>query len=40
MSDAVEKQAVEKDPLNPETLEMSDFEALLNQEFKPKSDDE
>ncbi|MDR2659224.1 MAG: type VI secretion system contractile sheath large subunit [Spirochaetaceae bacterium] len=39
MSDAVEKQAEQKDPLNPETLEMSDFEALLNQEFKPKSEE-
>jgi type VI secretion system protein ImpC len=35
MSDTAEK----KDVLNPETLEMSDFESLLNQEFKPKSDE-
>ncbi|MDR2403922.1 MAG: hypothetical protein LBD78_07825, partial [Spirochaetaceae bacterium] len=35
MSDAAEKQ----DVLNPETLEMSDFESLLNQEFKPKSEE-
>ncbi|MDR0760181.1 MAG: type VI secretion system contractile sheath large subunit [Treponema sp.] len=35
MSDAMEKQ----DALNPETLEMSDFESLLNQEFKPKSEE-
>jgi type VI secretion system protein ImpC len=31
--------AKQGDPLNPATLEMSDFEALLNQEFKPKSDE-
>jgi type VI secretion system protein ImpC len=35
MSDSAEKQ----DVLNPETLEMSDFENLLNQEFKPKSEE-
>jgi type VI secretion system protein ImpC len=35
MSDAEEKN----DPLNPETLELSDFESLLNQEFKPKSEE-
>jgi type VI secretion system protein ImpC len=35
MSDVAEV----KDPLNPETLEMSDFENLLNQEFKPKSEE-
>jgi type VI secretion system protein ImpC len=35
MSDTVEKQ----DVLNPETLEMSDFESLLNHEFKPKSEE-
>ncbi|MDR2435006.1 MAG: type VI secretion system contractile sheath large subunit [Treponema sp.] len=35
MSDVEEK----KDPLNPETLELSDFESLLNQEFKPKSEE-
>jgi type VI secretion system protein ImpC len=35
MSDAAENQ----DVLNPETLEMSDFENLLNQEFKPKSEE-
>ncbi|MDR2102858.1 MAG: type VI secretion system contractile sheath large subunit [Treponema sp.] len=35
MSDTAEKQ----DVLNPETLEMSDFESLLNQEFKPKSEE-
>ncbi|MDR2796526.1 MAG: type VI secretion system contractile sheath large subunit [Spirochaetaceae bacterium] len=39
MSDAQEKVVEQKDPLNPETLEMSDFEALLNQEFKPKSEE-
>jgi type VI secretion system protein ImpC len=39
MSDATEQAAAQKDPLNPETLEMSDFEALLNQEFKPKSEE-
>ncbi|MFP3089613.1 type VI secretion system contractile sheath large subunit [Treponema sp. TIM-1] len=35
MSDTAEKQ----DVLNPETLEMSEFESLLNQEFKPKSEE-
>ncbi|MDR0556813.1 MAG: type VI secretion system contractile sheath large subunit [Treponema sp.] len=35
MSDIAEKQ----DVLNPETLELSDFESLLNHEFKPKSEE-
>lgn len=32
-------EALKAEALNAETLEMSDFEKLLNQEFKPKSDE-
>ncbi len=36
MTNAIQQQI---DALNAETLEMSDFEKLLNQEFKPKSEE-
>ena len=32
-------EALKAEALNAETVEMSDFEKLLNQEFKPKSDE-